>query len=355
MTRIGIIGAGSIVRSAHLPAYQAAGLDVVAIADPDSSAVDAAVQEFGIPQRFSSATELLSRADVDVVDIAVPPAEQPRIATVALAHGMHLLCQKPLAWTLEEAVSLVRNAEQAERYLAVNQQFRWSPLIGHVRKLLNTGELRQPSLATLDITTSSDWTAWPWLVDQPRLDLIAHSIHYLDAFRYLFGEPRLVTTLGRRSVNQREGGESITVTTLDFGDVLAVLTVNHSVPFPALARGELRLTGKAGALEGQIGLYRGLNFVTDEPDSVAWFSSGAEHATRELEGRWFPDAFAEPMRSLIHSIESGDEPATSGADNLKTLAVVFAGYRSMELGRPVSPDAILSEAIDRVDAATGAG
>lgn len=347
--KIGIIGAGAIVLTAHLPAYRRAGFHVAAIADPNVENAQKAAAEFSIPQVFARAEDLIANADVDVVDIAVPPMDQRRIAGLAVEARKHILCQKPLSWTFEDAVRIVRDARRHDLVVAVNQQFRWSPIMKNLQALLARGVLGPPEFVTFDISTFSDWSTWSWLVDQPRLDLLAHSIHYLDGLRFLFGEPRNVSTIGRRSSGQRAAGESMTITTLDFGRTIAVLTVNHNVPFSEFARGEIRVSGPDGAYEGQLGLYSGLNFAWREPDHAKWQSKSEVSPRRPLPGLWMPDAFAGPMLSLLEAIDHGCGAATSGEDNLKTLAVVFAGYQSMETGLPVSPSKLLAETIKSVD------
>src|SRR5258708_33717444 len=109
---IGIVGAGAIVTSAHLPAYTKAGFRVAAIFDREIDRARAAASQFGVPRVCASVEELLADPAIGIVDIAVPPVYQPPIARAAMAAGKHLLCQKPLAWTIEEAAALVAEAER---------------------------------------------------------------------------------------------------------------------------------------------------------------------------------------------------------------------------------------------------
>src|SRR4051812_23154548 len=96
---IGIIGCSGIVNYAHLPAYKAHHLNVVACYDPSHAAAEKTAREHGIAHVAASLAELLADEQVQIVDIAVPPWHQPAIAAQAIAAGKHLLCQKPLANT----------------------------------------------------------------------------------------------------------------------------------------------------------------------------------------------------------------------------------------------------------------
>src|SRR6187402_1146723 len=122
---IGIIGCGGIVSGAHLPAYTAAGLNVVAVYDIDADKAAEVAARFGVPTVADSAEALIATDGVDIVDIAVPPWEQPAIVEVVAAAGKHMLCQKPLALDYATALAEVETAEAAGVMLAVNQQMRW--------------------------------------------------------------------------------------------------------------------------------------------------------------------------------------------------------------------------------------
>jgi predicted dehydrogenase len=77
------------------------------------------------------------------------------------------------------------------------------------------------------------------------------------------------------------------------------------------------------------------DYPTGGPDSIAYVSRDGSECTRTFEERWIPDAFAGPMAELQLSIEEGREPMTSGRDNLRTLALVEAAYRSAAQGRRI--------------------
>ena len=202
---IGIVGAGEIVRTAHLPAYQGAGFNVCAIMDQDLEAARLAAAEFTIPYVFERVEDLVACGEVEVVDIAVPPTAQVEIASVVISAGKHLLCQKPLADNYEDAVRLVAHAARKSVRLAVNQQLRWDPVVSITKQLIERGGYGELTDALFDIDLKTSWS--PWLKDSPRLDYLFHTIHYLDAIRYLFGEPRSVSASMSRHPEQAWGGK----------------------------------------------------------------------------------------------------------------------------------------------------
>jgi predicted dehydrogenase len=180
---------------------------------------------------------------------------------------------------------------------------------------------------------------WPWLKVTPRLEIMYHSIHYLDSLRYLLGDPEWVTSCHTRYPDQPETGETKTVTVLDYDSGLqALIAVNHH-DHSGDNYATFRFLGTAGVIKGTIGL------LYDYPDGrvdtlqahstqvapEAWFDI-------KLEGLWIPDAFIGPMASLMDAIQRDIPPITDAADNLHTLRVVHAAYRSAVEHRSVRPN-----------------
>ncbi len=325
---VGIVGAGAIVDNAHLPAYRRAGLTIHGLYDRDASRAREVGAKHGVPVA-GSLEQLLEDPAVEVIDIAVVAGAQVEIALRAIAAGKHVLCQKPLAPTLEEAQALVDAAEQAGVQLAVNQQLRFDEGVAAARAMVEAGWIGAPTALSIDVDIATDWSAWPWLMETPRLEIMFHSIHYVDAIRDLFGDPeRVHCVLGRRP-GQGARGETRTAATLTFpGGKLAVVHSNHeNIAGDHHAR--FRIDGSEGSIRGTFGLL--YDYPHGRPDTVELFSR-----TLPTDGwlpypvtqRWIPDAFAGPIGSLMHAAAGGPPPRTAGADNLKTLAVVEALYES---------------------------
>ncbi len=335
---IGIVGAGGIVNYAHLPAYRKAGFRVVGITDRVREKAEKTARDHNIPRVYESLDELLRDPEVAIVDIAVYPWEQVRIVESAAAARKHMLCQKPLADRYADAVRIVGMAREAGVKLAVNQQMRWDAGIRCAKLLIERGWLGSPTYATIQGHYLTDWSLWPWIYQGRRIEILYHSVHYIDSLRYLFGEPQWVFSSGSRAPNEATEGETKTVTIWEFPSGLQVLIdVNHTM-WADDRYAIYRFEGTEGVIKGTIGLL--YNYPTGRPDTLEftskryypqyWFSA-------RLETMWIPDAFIGPMASLMCAIEEGAEPETSGEDNLKTLQIVFAAYRSMVEKRAVCP------------------
>ncbi len=342
---IGIVGCGGIVRYAHLPAYREAGLRVLVVHDVDPDRARAVAEEFGIPAVASSVEEVATTPGVAIVDVAVPPWEQPAIVAQVAALGRHLLCQKPLALEYPTAAGEVAAAERAGVLLAVNQQMRWAPCVAATRSLVRQGAIGRPREARIQVDVATPWHMWPWLASAPRLEVMFHSIHYLDALRSLLGDPVWVTSIhGRDPVRPRVAGETRTTTVLEYADGLQAQVIvshdnDHGTPGAHLV-----VRGETGAIEGIIGLL--YDYPTGRIDTLSLMREGAVVDEYEFDRRWIPDAFLGPMGDLMDAIATGREPITSGRDNLGTVAVALAAYRSAEERRSVRVDEVRGAAQD---------
>lgn len=336
---IGIVGAGEIVVHAHLPAYRMAGFHVIGIYDKDHAKAEAAVSGYPGMLVFASLEALLEHPDVQIVDIAVPAQQQPAIAKQAARQGKHLLCQKPLAETYEQAKELVEVIASHGIKAAVNQQMRWSPGIQASRSIMERGWLGEPLQAAIQVNVHTPWENWPWLTHISTLEVMYHSIHYLDSIRYVLGlQPEYVYADGARFPGQPYRGETRTLIHLKFpGEVRALIHDNHNSRMPQEDwYATFRFEGTEGIVKGTNGaLY---NYPTGKEDTISLYSERLEKGclyTPKLEGRWFPHAFMGTMGELMRAIEENREPVNNAADNLITLQTVFAAYRSMESNQPV--------------------
>lgn len=337
---IGIVGAGGIVQYGHLPAYKKSGFKVVGIVDTDQLKAKRVAHEHNIPRVYDCLGQLLEDQDIEIVDIAVYPPAQLEIVTQAASKGKHLLCQKPLADTYAKAARSVEVARKANIKIAVNQQMRWDAGIRCARLLIDDGWLGIATYGTIQVHCHTDWSLWPWMYEGSQLEIMFHSIHHIDSLRYLLGEPTSVFTSGTRAPSERTRAETKTLSIWEYAGGLQVLIdICHST-WQDDAYAIFRLEGTEGVIKGTIGLL--YDYPKGRPDTLHFMSrrnSGCWFSPR-LDSLWVPDAFVGPMASLMCAIENDAEPETSGRDNLSTLQIVFAEYRSMAERRAVSPQEI---------------
>ena len=196
---IGAIGAGFIMRDVQLKAYADAGFNVAGITSRTPEIAREVADLHGIPRVYETVEEMLEDPAVEILDIAVPPDSQLDVVRSAVKHGSHLkgiLAQKPLAVSYGQAAEIVRLCEERGLPLAVNQNMRFDQSIRALKTILTRGDLGSPVLATIEMRAVPHWQTW--LHDYRRLTLLNMSIHHIDSFRFLFGEPESIYVSARK-------------------------------------------------------------------------------------------------------------------------------------------------------------
>lgn len=335
--RIGVLGAGGIVTSAHLPGYAKWQLRVSAIADVRRDAAELAAKQFQIATVCASVEELLARKDVDVVDVAIPEQARAAVVPLLLKAGKPVLLQKPLAYSLEEARRLVDAFEKAKVPLAVNQNLRWSPEMQAAKFLIANGHLGKLFDLRWTMRNTSDRRAWArgsWYSRDERFQVLSWSEHHLDAFRFLLDDEgaRVYCALPRRP-DQNFKGDVAASAVIHFKNGVHVSMVDSNVATPGRPEEQtLDVDGTGGSLT--FGLAKPRYFAYWLAKEIEGEGDAPAHAPR-LEGEWYPDGFAGSMAGLLEALAANREAPTSGRRNLGTMALVDACYRSAASGQAV--------------------
>lgn len=338
--RIGAIGAGFIMRDVQLAAYDEAGFNVVAIASRTPEHARSCAERWGIGRVYETWRELLADPEIEILDIAYPPDQQLGIVREAVEHAGHIkgiLAQKPLATNLEDAAEIVRLCEEAGIVLAVNQNMRYDQSMRALKTLLERGYLGEPVVAQIVMHARPHWQ--DFLRGLDRLAILNMSIHHLDVFRFLFGDPERILVSVRKDPSIGFGHtDGMAFYILEYAGGLRAVSIDNC--FTWTDHGiEWRVEGTEGVAKGTIGW----------PDYPEGSPSTLDFTTRlqpgywflpRWEERWFPQAFIGTMGQLMRALEEGAEPEISGRDNLRTMALVEAAYRSAGEGLAVRLDEI---------------
>jgi predicted dehydrogenase len=338
--RIGILGSGFIVNECHLAAYRKAGFNPVAIASRNREHAAAVAKRHNIPTVYDSYEQLLDDPSIEILDIAVTPDRQLDLIIRACARKTvkGILAQKPLGMNYAEAVEAVNACEKAGIMLAVNQNMRYDQSVRAGKTLLENGTIGEPVFATIEMRGIPHWKDWH--KDLGWLTLRIMSIHHLDTFRYWFGDPEGIYCSMRTDPRTKfPHTDGICTYILEYGKGLRCVGIDDTWTGPAKegCPGDIyikwRIEGMNGLAIGDIGWCKD-PYTT--PSTIRYASQGDKqfHAPIWSES-WFPDAFIGTMAQLLIALEDSTEPAISGRDNLKTMALVDAAYLSANQYRSV--------------------
>ena len=322
-----LIGTGGIANDAHLPAYAKAGFPVAGVFDLDTEKARATAQRWRIERVFRSVDEAVAAVPGCVFDVAAPPVAHEAILA-ALPVGAAVLIQKPLGIDLRQATAIRAICRARRLAAAVNFQLRFSPMMLAVADALERGLLGRLLDIEVHLSLRTPWELFPHLMSNPRVEIVSHSIHYLDTIRALAGEPRQVLA---RTYRFPGSGlpDTRTSAILDYGDELRVtLSINHHHDFGRRFQdATFRVEGDQGAALVKLGLL--LDYPHGEPDELWIAPRGGPWQAVQLEGRWFPDAFIGTMSNLQRFAAGEDDVLkTSVEDAWLTMALVESCYQS---------------------------
>jgi len=323
-----IIGAGDIVRDAHLPAYRKAGLPVTGVFDLRREVAEARAKEFNLPRVFASVAEATAVPDA-IFDLGVPPKSQ-EAALEKLPDGAAVLSQKPMGNSLEMAKRIVAICKRKQLRAAVNFQFRFCPSMLAIQDLVKRGELGQLVEIEVRLNVATPWETFPFLLSESRVEIQVHTVHYLDTIRMLLGEPARVFARTLKHPHFPKLASTRSSIILDYGDMIrCCLSINHCHPFgPRHEAATFRVEGTEGCAIATMGA--SMDYPRGQPDRLEVFTrSQKEWVEVPLSGRWFPDAFIGTMSNLQRFVAGEDAALVSPVtDALQTMKLVEACYVS---------------------------
>ncbi|MBB4568843.1 Gfo/Idh/MocA family protein [Rhizobium leucaenae] len=317
------------------------GAEVVAICDRDPQRLKIVGDQFGIERRYSDAAALFADGGFDFVDIATTVQSHRALVEMAAAHKIPAICQKPFAKTLSDAKAMVKACADAAIPLMVHENFRWQTPIQAVKSMLQSGVIGEPFWGRFSFRSGYDvFSGQPYLAEGERFIIEDLAIHTLDIARFILGD---VTTLTARTkrVNPKIKGEDVATIMLDHQNgATSIVDVSYATklgtePFPETL---IEIDGTLGTIRLSQGYRLEVNSaegttVSDASPKLLPWASRPWHNIQEsvlaIQQHW------------TDRLASGGETSTSGADNLKTFALVEAAYDSAAHGRTVDIGVLL--------------
>lgn len=333
----GLIGCGAIARG-HLAAY-ADWFNLVACCDIYAPAAREFQEKYGFARIYTSVEEFMADPEIEFATVCTSSThDRLDIVRAAASAGKHLLVEKPLAIEWDEAVEMVRIAEQHGIKLAVSQQYRNYPHIANCREILASGVLGRPFLGSLQMAHLAYFPMKgakrsDYLVKHDKVVILNMTIHHFDMLRYILNEDptEIFTRTGipgfRTTLDERGDTWSVSTITFPSGTTFQVFSSADCKGGTPIWEGRIHLECENGSI-----------YVNDhEKGRVAAYVAHEDRwIVSDLPSRKETGAIAwqETMRNFLRWIDEGIEHPTSARDNLKTMEMVFSAYDSAETGLP---------------------
>lgn len=336
-----LIGCG-FVSQFHLEAWRRVpGAEIRALCDPDARRLELAASRVPGARVYRDAVLLFRHERFDFVEICTRPESHQELVSLAARHGAHVLCQKPAAPTRPELLAMIEACARTGVRLMIHENWRFRPWYRALKAEIDAGTVGRPvrlRLAHRDTRAlrPDGFSDQPFLATVPRLILMEMGCHLVDTARYLLGEVRSVSaTVGRFGAGHP--GEDLATLTLRFtSGAVGLLDMNWCAPAdlarPEWALNESVLEGTAGTLRVRL------------DGSLSRVALDGKTETRSValppDDEVYVDGYSATQSHFITGLLNNAGHETSGSDSLKTMDVVWSGYRSAEEGRVMNLDSV---------------
>ena len=344
-----LIGCGFFARN-HLNAWRdlarrdAAGREpqarLVAVCDVDGDKAREAALSFGVPRWYTDAATMFSQERLDFVDITTTMASHRALAELAAGHRVPMIVQKPFAPTLEDAGAIVRSAAAAGVAVMVHENFRFQTPMRRAHEAIASGEIGEPVWARLTFRSGYDvYANQPYFYTEPELIVLDLGIHLLDLARYFLGEVAHLSCETQQVRAGLQGEDMATILLRHASGAVSVVDLTYESrqlpdPFPQIL---LHIEGRRGCLR----VLQDFSMQVDHADGTSRREDVSPVLLPWAQKPWHvvQESVLATQAHWLDCLATGQEPATSGRDNLRTFALVRAAYTAAHSHRAEVPAA----------------
>jgi len=346
--KVGIIGSGLIARLAHAPGYKAAGAEIVATADLVESRAIQLATDFDIPNTYTDYHELLARPDIDAVSVCVPNHLHREITVAALKAGKHVLCEKPMSVTVEDAQAMLQASKETGKILMLGFNNRFRSDVQRLKKFIDEGQLGDIYYAKTGYIRRRG-TPFGWFTVKeesgggPVIDL---GVHVIDMTRYLMGNPRPVSVMASTyqkfrhynlmdtdawcSSDVKEGlrtGKEFDVEDL----ATALIRFENGATLVMEASWASNIAERDSIYSTLMGDKAGAQLTPE----LKIFSEQDGMLTDTLINTANRSPHTEEIKHFVNCVETGSEPISTAQHGVEIQQILNAIYESAKIGRSV--------------------
>jgi predicted dehydrogenase len=339
--RVGLIGAGFVSDiHAHALAHYVKNVEIVAVASRTQEKAARFAAEHHIPHAYGDYRALLERPDIDLVTVAIPNDLHCTAVCEAAEAGKHVICEKPLARTLEETDRMIAACARHGRFLFYAEELLFAPKYVRARQLVEEGAVGKPFLVKQWEEHDGPHEPWFWDVNRSGggvvFDMGCHSIEYA---RWVFGKPAVKSvsaTLGTFVHGDKTRGEDHSIVIVEYeGGMLGMAENSWAKGGGVDDRAEIYgSTGhtRADLLHGTaLRTYSQTGYgyaVEKSGGTVGWSSTMVE----EVWNYGFP----QEIQHSVNCVLGKEQPIETGVDGREVLKIILAAYQSAGEGRKIT-------------------
>lgn len=331
--KIGLLGTGSINKTHCIALQKVSNAVPFAVASRDINRAKSFAEAFHIERFFGSYEELIEQPDIDAVLISLPNNMHADLAIKAAKNGKHIICEKPLCLTLEEADLMIVESEKQGVLLCYAEQLCFAPKLLRMKEICDGGGIGEIYMVKQTEKHSGPHSTWfynPILAGGGSLiDLGCHSIEFC---RWLLGKPEAKSVYADLKTYLHNDK-----TILDDHCVLVIEFENNKIAMIECSwalKGGMKITVEAYGTEGVIyadlfesGIRAFMGKILDKYSNPGWGIINYEHI--------WNNGYPQELSHFAECILSGKKPQESGEDGKKVLEIMLAAYYSAKIGEKV--------------------
>lgn len=337
MMKVGVIGCGSIAQHRHLPEYQNhPETEIAAVCDINHQRADATAKEYGT-KAYYSYEELLSDPEIEAVSVCTPNSLHASITIAALNSGKHVLCEKPMATSIEEADQMIAASEKNGKKLMIGHNQRFVPSHQKAKELIASGELGKiySFRTAFGHPGPETWSAegadtWFFKKEQAFIGAMGDlGVHKTDLIRFILGEEiqEVASFVETSSKKATVDDTAVCILKTESG-VIGTLAASWS--YVSKEDNSTIIYGEKGILRLEddpefslIAQYKDGSTVKYELGQIQTNDSGGQNDSRVIE-------------KFVESIVQDKEPAVSGEEGKRSLAVIVGALKASESKKIIS-------------------
>jgi predicted dehydrogenase len=306
-----------LVGSQHLKSYQKAGVTIVAVADPNEQIGAQRAGDFGCRYHVDYRT-MLDSEQLDAVSVCTPPFLHCEQVTAALERGLHVLCEKPFAATLDDALAMKAAAAQSNRTLLVGFVHRFYEPAQRARRYAQAGDLGKVISFHNRFAVDNRKVHRDWVLDPRRAGggtFMDTAMHSVDLFRFVIGEVVAVTAHQRTVAEGLQVEDTGVLVLRSESGVLGVIEADWMTP----------VVDYTFSVYGMNGAVR----VGYEPaELLSWIGAAGSWTREPLASVEATARFDREIAHFLNCVQGTETPAVTATDGLRALQIIQAAYES---------------------------
>jgi D-apiose dehydrogenase len=312
------------------------GAELVAVYNRTLSKAQNIAEYFKVPRVYENAEELFTKEKLDFVDIITDVDTHARFVEMAVKHGIrNVICQKPMAPDFETAKKMVSLCRDSGVKLYVHENYRWQAPVRRFKQIVDSGIIGSPFKARVTFLSG-----YPVFDNQPFLRDLDHFIltdmgsHVLDVIRFLFGECDSLWCQ-TRAVNPGIKGEDLAVMLMEMTNGMPVYT---EMSYASIVENDTFSTMNI-LVEGEKGsVFLGPKFeirTTTHEGTISEFVNFPSYSWADPDYIVNHESGIHVNRNILEDIQGRGKAENTGEDNLETVRLIWAGYKSASTGEKI--------------------